>query len=83
MLRSLYHRLRRSPHRPADYEFPTSVWRTRKTLAALGFRDITVVPLRAYPNVCPAVYKLYTMIARNEYVRRYHNFHYMIFARKA
>lgn len=82
-LRSFYHRLRRSPHRPADYEFPTSVWQTRKTLAALGFRDITVVPQRAYPNVCPVAYTIYTALSRSERVQRYHNFHYMIFARKA
>ena len=82
-LRSSYHRLRRSSHRPADYEFPTSVWWTRKTLAELGFRDITVVPQRTYPNVCPVGWKLYTILARSEYVRRYHNFHYMIAARKA
>ena len=78
VLRSFYHRLRRSPHRPPDYEFPTSVWHTRRTLASLGFRDITVVPQRAYPNVCPVGFKLYTILARNEYVRRYHNFYYMI-----
>ncbi len=81
-LRSFYHRLKRSSHRPADYEFPTSVWGTRKTLAKLGFRDITVVPQGAYPNVCPVGYKLYTVLARSERVRRYHNFHYMIAARK-
>ena len=81
-LRSLYHRLRRSPHPPADYEFPTSVWRIRRRLERLGFNDITVVPQRAYPNVCPVGYKLYTILARNERVRRYHNFHYMITARK-
>ncbi len=81
-LRSFYHRLKRSSHRPADYEFPTSVWRTRKILAELGFEDITVVPQRAYPNVSPLGYKLYTVLARSEHVRRYHNFHYMISARK-
>jgi SAM-dependent methyltransferase/uncharacterized protein YbaR (Trm112 family) len=82
-LRSMYHRLRRSHERPADYEFPTSVWKTRNVLERLGFQDITVVPQRAYPNVRPAGYKLYTILARSKHIRKYHNFHYMIAARKS
>jgi hypothetical protein len=58
------------------------VWSTIRTLERLGFRDIEAVPQRAYPNVCPVGYKLYTILARSERVRRYHNFHYMITARK-
>lgn len=81
-LRSFYHRLKRSTHRPADYEFPTSVWGTRKILAKLGFKDITVVSQGAYPNIRPIGYKLYRILSRSERVRKYHNFHYMIAARK-
>jgi hypothetical protein len=52
-LKSFYHRLKRSSHPPADYEFPTSVWRTRKILAKLGFREIEIVPQHAYPERLP------------------------------
>lgn len=81
-LRSAYHRARRSPHRPADYEFPTSVWRVRKLLEAAGFREIEAVPQRAYPNTGPAGLAVYRALSRFDRVRRYHNFHYMLFAVK-
>jgi SAM-dependent methyltransferase len=81
-LRSAYHAARRSPHRPADYEFPTSVWRVKKLLAGAGFMEIEAVPQRAYPNTGPAGLAVYRALSRFDRVRRYHNFHYMLFAVK-
>lgn len=81
-LRSAYHRARRSPHQPADYEFPTSVWRVKKLLAGAGFREIEAIPQRAYPNTGPAGLAVYGALSRFDRVRRYHNFHYMLFAVK-
>lgn len=79
-LRSAYHRLKRSTHRPADYEFPTSVWRVKAMLQRLGFQSITVHPNGAYPGIGEAGYRLYRLLSALEFIRKYHNYHYMISA---
>jgi SAM-dependent methyltransferase len=82
-LRSTYHRLKRSTHRPADYEFPTSVWQVMDLLKQLGFKDIKIYPHTAYPTIIPAAYRIYKLLSGTEYVRKYHNYHYMLSAVKA
>lgn len=54
-LRSAYHRLKKSEHRPADYEFPTNVWQVTAMLRKLGFEQITLYPHVAYPSIGPQV----------------------------
>jgi len=81
-LRSAYHRLKNSPDPPAEYEFPTSVFRTEKLLNELGFEDIRVAALKSYPNAGQAGLFLYRLAGRLERFQRYHNFHYMISAAK-
>ncbi len=81
-LRTAYHRLKGSSAPPAEYEFPTSVFRTKKLLGELGFVDDRVVALESYPNTGRAGFFIYKLLSRFERVRRYHNFHYMITAAK-
>jgi len=77
-LRSTYHRLGRSAHRPADYEFPTSVWRVKGMFEELGFCGIRVYPNEAYPGIDPVSFQVYKLFSRIEWVRKYHNYHYML-----
>ncbi len=79
LIRSAYHRLKRSTHPPADYEFPTSVWRVRRMLGELGFSDIRIHPNKAYPCIGEIGYRIYSLLPF-EFVRKYHNFHYTISA---
>jgi SAM-dependent methyltransferase len=79
-LRSQYHGLKRSEHRPADYEFPTNVWRVMSILKRLGFRDIVAYPHTAYPSIGASSYRFYKLFSGFDFVRRYHNYHYMLSA---
>ncbi|UCF06018.1 MAG: methyltransferase domain-containing protein [bacterium] len=79
-LRSLYHVLKGSPYRPADYEFPTSVFKTMRLLERVGFAEIDAVPQRAYPNIGGIGYRIYEVLSRVQHIKRYHNYHYMIVA---
>jgi SAM-dependent methyltransferase len=79
-LRSTYHQLRRSAHRPADYEFPTDVWKVKSLLRDLGFEQIRVYPHTAYPTISRRSYEIYNWLSRSKYVRTYHNYHYMLSA---
>ena len=79
-LRSQYHRLKRSEHRPADYEFPTNVWRVKSILKQLGFKDIVVYPHTAYPSIGESSYRFYKLFGGFNFVRCYHNYHYMLSA---
>jgi SAM-dependent methyltransferase len=81
-LRDRWHRARGTKHRPAPYEFPTDVFGSIKLLEKAGFEGVEAVPLRSYPNTGKAGVSLYGKFSKNERVRRYHNFHYMIFARR-
>jgi SAM-dependent methyltransferase len=79
-MRSRYHKIKRSEHRPADYEFPTNVWRVMSMLRQLGFREIKVYPHNAYPCIGAASYRFYRLFSGLDFVRKYHNFHYMLSA---
>jgi uncharacterized protein len=79
-LRSTYHSLRRSQHRPADYEFPTDAWKVKHILKDLGFEHIRLYPHSAYPTISRLSYGLYRALSWSPYVRTYHNYHYMLSA---
>ena len=79
-MRSTYHWLKRSTHRPADYEFPTSVWRVKAMLKRLGFQDIRIHPNEAYPCIGEWGFRAYGALGKSEYVRKHHNYHYMLSA---
>jgi SAM-dependent methyltransferase len=82
-LRSAYHAIKHSQHRPANYEFPTNVHEVVKLLRFAGFGDIIVHPNESYPNIGQLAYKVYTMLAtKSDYVKRFHNFHYRLSATK-
>lgn len=81
-LRSAYHRLKRSTHRPADYEFPTSVWRVKAMLQRLGFHSIRIHSNKAYPCIGETSFRFYKLFSNFEFIRKYHNYHYMISAIK-
>jgi SAM-dependent methyltransferase len=82
LLRSTYHHVKRSSHRPAEYEFPTSVWKVRKLLREVGFSGIRLHPNESYPCVGPSAYAAYRVFRKIEYVKTYHNYHYMLSAEK-
>ncbi len=81
-IRSAYHRIKKSVHRPADYEFPTNVWHIIATLKGMGFEDIKVFPHNAYPSIGQTSYQFYKMLSKFEFIRKYNNYHYMISAKK-
>ncbi|MBN2070904.1 MAG: methyltransferase domain-containing protein [Candidatus Krumholzibacteriota bacterium] len=81
-LRSAYHRLKGSTIQPAEYEFPTSVWRVGKLLEETGFTSVEAIPLRSYPLRTRFPAWIYRSISKNERISRYHNFHYFFFAVK-
>ena len=82
-LRSTYHVLKRSTHRPADHKSPTNVWRVMAILRDLGFEDIKCYPHTAYPTVSERSHRIYRSLSGSEFVRRYHNYHYMLSAVRA
>lgn len=82
-LRNGWHRMKGSKHRPAPYEFPTDVFRSIRMLEKAGFGSIEAVPLKSYPNTGKAGLCLYGKLSSSNRVRRYHNFHYMIYARRS
>lgn len=80
-LRKKYHSIKKSTHRPADYEYPTDVWVMKHILERLGYKEINVCDNYAYPNVGKMFYGFYKMLSGISRVRKYHNFHYMINAK--
>ncbi len=82
VLRSIYHWLKRSSIQPASYEFPTSVWKVKKILEEVGFKIIEAAPLETYPLRHPFLNRIYQRISTIDRVKRYHNFHYFLFAEK-
>ena len=81
-LREGWHRMQGSKHRPASYEFPTDVFKSARMLEKAGFEDIEAAELRSYPNTGKAGLAMYGKLSSSGRVRRYHNFHYMLFAKK-
>ena len=81
-LRSIYHQLKRSSIQPAGYEFPTSVWKVKRALEEVGFKIIEAVPLESYPLRHAFLNRIYQPISTIGRVKRYHNFHYFLFAEK-
>jgi len=81
-MRSAFFNVRQTPHRPADYEFPTNVWHVIRLLEKLGFGNIKVYPNNAYPCISQTKYKIYTSLHKSEWFKKYHNYHYMISAKK-
>ena len=82
-LRSTYHWLRSSDHRPADYEFPTNAWQVKSLLSDLGFEQIRFYPHTAYPTIGRQSYNIYKWLSASDYMRTYHNYHYMLSAVRA
>ncbi len=56
--------------------------KVKKLITEAGFRAVEAVPQKAYPNTGPAGLAVYRLFSRFERVRKYHNFHYMLFAVK-
>ena len=82
ILRLTYHKVKHSSHRPAHYEFPTSIWRVKNILGELGFCNIRIYPNNAYPCIGPMSFQVYKFLSRIEWIRKYHNYHYMLSAIK-
>ncbi len=81
-LREGWHRIKGSAHRPAPYEFPTDVFGSMRMLEKAGFEDIEAMPLSSYPNTGRTGLSLFGKLSSSDRIRRYHNFHYMLFAKK-
>ena len=82
LMRSIYHNLKQSSHKPADYEFPTNIWKIKDILRNLDFTDILVYPNISYPCIGSKAFQLYNLFSGIEYIKKYHNYHYMISAIK-
>lgn len=82
-LRSLHHRLLHSDHKPADYEFPISVFKMRRVLSQNGFDDILLYENHSYPNAGKTQLVLFNLLSKySSWVRKYHNFHFFFSAKK-
>ncbi len=81
-LRATYHKFKCSTHRPADYEFPTSIWRVKSILERLNFHNIIIYPNNAYPCIGESSYRIYEFFKNVEFITKYHNYHYMLKATK-
>jgi SAM-dependent methyltransferase len=81
-IRSIYHKHRPSDHKPADYEYPTSVWEVTAALQRLGFKNITHYPNESYPCIGRTAYRTYALLKGFNRIRKYHNYHYMLCAGK-
>jgi SAM-dependent methyltransferase len=81
-LREFYHQIKRSNHRPANYEFPTNVWKVKSILKKLEFQNISIYSNIAYPNISPNRYFLYKLLGNFSFITKYHNYHYMLSAIK-
>ena len=82
IMRNTYHGIKRSSHRPAYYEFPTNVWKIKDILKQSGFGDIVVYPNNSYPCISSKAFLLYSLFSGMGYIKKYHNYHYMISAVK-
>lgn len=81
-LRSFYHKLKKSEHIPAMYEFPTNPFVMKKKLATAGFKNIKFYEKKSYPEsgrIKLAIYKLFNSLGR---INKYHNYHYFLKAEK-
>lgn len=83
VLREAYHKVKRSGSKPARYEFPTNFRKVRRILEDVGFTDVCFYPNNAYPNVGAIRLGIYNALARWEWIRTYHNWHYMLSAVKS
>lgn len=83
LLRSIYHGLKHSQHKPADYEFPTSPWNVKKALTMIGFHNMKIYSNNSYPCIGPIRFQVYKFFSRIQRVRKFHNFHYMLSAVKS
>lgn len=81
-LRLIYHRLKHSERKPADYEFPTNIWKVKRMLIKIGFHNIKIYPNSSYPNIGPVKFYIYNFLGKFDYIKKYHNFHYMLSAVK-
>jgi SAM-dependent methyltransferase len=82
-LRSFYRdELVQSGHRPADYEFPTNPFTVKKIMERIGFVGIVFFPNRSYPTRHERLFRFYTFFSGNERIAKYHNYHYMLMAKK-
>jgi SAM-dependent methyltransferase len=82
-LRFSYHRLKHSDQKPADYEFPTNLWQVKKMLKKIGFCKIKVYSNSSYPNIGPLKLHIYNFFSKIDWIKKYHNFHYMLSAVKS
>lgn len=81
-LRSFYHKIKKSEHVPARYEFPTNPFVMRKKLENAGFKNIRFYAKKSYPEsglFKLFIYKLLSLFGR---INKYHNYHYFLSAEK-
>jgi 2-polyprenyl-3-methyl-5-hydroxy-6-metoxy-1,4-benzoquinol methylase len=81
ILRKLYHKIKRTEHAPADYEFPTSPLVMKKKLVEAGFQNIKFYKNSAYPESCKIKRAIYNF-CKIDYMEKFHNYHYIVKAEK-
>jgi SAM-dependent methyltransferase len=80
--RALYHKIKKTSHQPADYEFPTNPFKIRLLLEKIGFKEVKFWPLDAYPNHGRLALTIYRLLAGVFPLKKFHNFHYLVSAVK-
>lgn len=81
-LRKKYHKLKKSDHIPADYEFPTNPKKIERILESVGFKNITMHKCAAYPEIGKRRKRFYDFLDKYFKIGLYHNYHYIISAEK-
>jgi SAM-dependent methyltransferase len=82
LLRSVYHRMKKTAHQPADYEFPTNPFRVKKILEEIGFEEVKFYPLDSYPERGRLLLIIYKVLKILPFIRIFNNFHYCLSAKK-
>ncbi|EKD42898.1 MAG: hypothetical protein ACD_72C00540G0002 [uncultured bacterium] len=80
--RKLYHRLKKSTHQPADYEFPTSPFYVKNILKDLGMKDVVFHSHDAYPGAPKFFYLIYKTLRFLPFIAKFGNYHYFLSATK-
>lgn len=76
--RSLYHKIKKSEHVPARYEFPTNPFVMKRKLEKAGFKNIRFYEKKSYPESGRFRLVIYKILSLFERVNKYHNYHYFL-----
>lgn len=82
ILRKIYHRIKKTEHVPAEYEFPTNPLKVKKLLSRIGFRDVMIHKNNTHPEIGKLRMAVFNKLNKNKIFSKYHNYHYFISVKK-